>query len=118
LHRSADGSVVARRIVTDAADKVYFAYELAIEPSGQADAFLASFRLLEPAGAGLDPARSIMQTPTTIPPQRMIHLGESTAVPLGVALGSGATLTDEIVVGATPLSAEAGMLHLRRPNHH
>jgi hypothetical protein len=33
LHRSTDGSVVARRIVADAADDVYFAYELSIEPA-------------------------------------------------------------------------------------
>jgi len=112
LHRSAAGSVVARRIVTDAAANIYFAYELVIEPGGQPDAFLASFRPLDPASDGLDPAHFIMRTPATFPPQRMIHLGESLAISLGIAPGSGATLTDEIVLDRTPLRVE-DVLNLR-----
>ncbi|MBV8846137.1 MAG: hypothetical protein JO307_25295 [Bryobacterales bacterium] len=113
LHRSADGSVVARRVVTDAADSVYFAYELAIESGGQPDTFLASFRPLDPSSAGLDPAEWRIQGSAAFPPQRTIHLGESIAIPLGVAPGSGASLTDEIAVDGRPLRVEAGTLYLR-----
>jgi hypothetical protein len=113
IHRSSDGSVVARRIVTDAADKLYFAYELDIGPGGQPDAFLASFRPPDPVGIGLDPSQLAMRTPTAFPPRRAVHLGESMAISLGVVPGSGATLIDEVIVEGTPLIVEAGALYLR-----
>jgi len=111
LHRSADGSVVARRIVRDAEGDVNFGYQVVFEPAGQPDSFLTSFRSLDPANFGPDLAQPGSRRPAAFPPQHVIHLGDSVEIPLGVAAGSSATLIDEIIVDKTPRRAEESPLH-------
>jgi hypothetical protein len=113
LHRSGDGAIVARRILTDPADNVYFAYELAVAPQGQPDTFLVSFRPIDPREGGTDPDSGTKQGPAAFPPERMIHLGETVAIPLGVVPGSGITLIDEIVVDRAPLRVEEFLFAMR-----
>lgn len=106
LHRSGDGAIGARRILTDPADNVYFAYELAVTPQGQPDTFLVSFHPMDLGDGGTDPGAGTKRGPAAFPPERIIHLGETVAIPLGVAPGSGITLIDEVVVDRTPLRVE------------
>ncbi len=112
LHRSGDGAVVARRILTDPADNVYFAYEIAVA-SGQPDTLLVSFRPIDPGERGADPGSGTKRGPTAFPPERMIHLGETVAIPLGVVPSSGIPLIDEVVVDRTPLRGEELLFTMR-----
>ncbi len=90
-----NGSTFFRRVVRDAANRVYFGYELRLEPQRPPGAYLATFSKLGATLLNSDTVWTLKPLPA-IPDPRVVHDGDTITIGLFVDPATGDKLIDDI----------------------